>query len=62
VKNKCGYEGTAYDLKSHNCRTFSHTVAAFLGVEDRYLEIIRREKFMWAERPELGNVCQVSLK
>jgi len=37
-------------------------VAAFLGVEDRYLEIIRREKFMWAERPELGNVCQVSLK
>ena len=43
-----GFNNTWYSLKQNNCRHFSHSVAAFLGVESRYLEIVNRENFVWA--------------
>jgi hypothetical protein len=39
VYHESGYDDTAYDLFKHSCRTFSHTVAVFLGVEESYLKI-----------------------
>ena len=61
MKLKSSYQGTVYSLSSHNCRTFSHTIADFLGVGDRYLEIIRKNGFMWAEAPS-ENLCQMSFQ
>ena len=42
----------------HSCRTFSHTVAVFLGVEESYLKIAKN--FLFAERPKTS--CDITIK
>jgi hypothetical protein len=40
------FEETAYSLKSHNCRHFTHAMAEFMGVGEKYLRVVKKEWFL----------------
>jgi hypothetical protein len=58
VYEESGYEHSYYNLHNHNCRTFSHTVAIFLGVEESYLKIAKN--FSCAKRPQTS--CDITIQ
>ena len=45
VFHESRYEKSLYNIKNNNCRTFAHTVAWYLGVEESYLNIVGKKKF-----------------
>ncbi len=45
IYNESGYDNSPYDLRFNNCRTFVHTLAKELGVEQSYLKIAKNFMF-----------------
>ncbi len=47
-KVKSRYDGTYYNLLSHNCRTYVHSVSHILGLGDTYLRIVTKYNYFCA--------------
>ena len=55
---ECKYDGSNYDIKNNSCRTFVHTFAYELGVEKRYLEIVKENNFWCSKDPKIASKIQ----
>ena len=59
IYKESGYDSSKYDIKKNCCRTFVHTLAYELGVERRYLEIVKENSFCFSKDPKIASKIKI---
>jgi hypothetical protein len=50
ARNGSGFHNSDYGLANHNCRHFSHDLAAMMGLEEQYMKFVRDNRYLCAGR------------